>query len=202
MIVCYSDFKTTTDKNMFKLQVEYFQDRVARCNSWYHKLNNELLQHGLPKDLIIIVDDYSNANFQVKSWYVKLCQDFLRTTPLSENTHFVSSSGELEELICTPKLTFENDQVEIIWIAHQERNAKLLEGTVHSGCSDMGVGCSDDCEYCRDDSDIGPCVWEYGFHRCRCGNYKGFEWEISENFNWMNFSLFSNGYVGRQVRAW
>ena len=193
--------KMTTDQTIFELQVEYFQNQVAKCNSWYHKLNNELLQHGFPKDLIAIVDDYSNAYFQTKSWYTQACQNFLRAEPLPENYNFVSSSDDRDEMIHKPKLT-PAEQVEIIWLSHQTHNAKLLEGTIHSGCSDMGVGCSDDCEYCRDDSDIGPCVWEYDFHRCRCGNYKGFYWEISENFNWMNFSLFSDGYVGQQMRAW
>ena len=124
----------TTDQNKFEFQVEYFKNQIARCNSWNRALCNELL-HLFPKDLITIVDDYSNAYFQTKSWYIQMCQDFLKNEPLSENYHSVRSFYDLAEMICKPKLTPE-EQVEIIWVSHQLYNSTLLKGTIHPGCSD------------------------------------------------------------------
>lgn len=177
----------------FEIQLANFQREEKAAKEWRGTLSKTV-----PRDIINIIDDYSNEHFQTRTWYIAACQASMNFF----YSHSVSTLDQLEIMKRKPadKLTRE-EKAEIVWIAHQVHNENLLRGSEHPGCTERGVDCSDNCQYCGEDSEE-PCTWTYGEHRCVCGNYKGFKWEIDDYEDWITFSLFSQEPLGRQVRMW
>lgn len=190
------------NKERFNEQLANFRKKEEMCQLWFTQLL-KILNRIFPREIVFIIDDYSNEHFQIKTWYIAMCQSFLTSSALDHNVHFITDGyAELKALQYKPtnKLTFD-ERVEMVWVAHQNYNEELLQGSVHPGCSQMGISCDDACEYCAPDSEEF-CTWEYDAYRCECGNYKGFKWKFDEYTDWISFSLFSEEWLGYQVRMW
>ncbi|MDD4930922.1 MAG: hypothetical protein PHG66_02050 [Candidatus Colwellbacteria bacterium] len=115
--------------------------------------------------------------------YYKRCRYYI------DNGYDGYSTDELE--IDDECLTPEEIKETIIK-AHIKKNDDLVKYHTFPGCHDHGIDCN-----CGVD-----CTWEVDDHRCSCGNYKGFEFNV-DDVDWeTDITLDSTNFRGRQERQW